>query len=177
MIEWLDSFIYHTVFYVPTFLIQEGEKIPFEPWTNPAEQQQHLATTLIMLGVLSVIILIILAINFQYLRWRRHSEFVSEIRSLKLDSDTESALSKVVKRFSLDDPKEVLASCELFDEMAVEEMKRILSTPGTVQSKTETIDALYKIRAKAYQSNRIDSEVINEEIERKEFNEKWQEPK
>ena len=174
MIEWFDSFIY-TIFYFPTLLVQESTKLPFVPWIKPGDR--HLTTTLIMLGVLTVIILIILAINYQYLRWKRYSEFVSEIKSLKLDSESEGTLSKVVKRFPLEDPKEVLGSCELYDEMAKEEMMRILANPGSIQMKTESIDTLYKIRGKAYQTNWTDSERKNEETELEEFEGEWQEPK
>ncbi len=107
----------------------------------------------VMIQVLSGIVLLItgiIVLTYKYQRWKRYNEFVTEMKSLDLDPDSEGTLAGMVKRYSMDEPVNILFSARLFDEMAATEIIRVLGSPGSVQAKKEFIDTVYKIRTRTY---------------------------
>lgn len=99
---------------------------------------------------LAVLIGLLIYGTYRYQRWKRYMEFEEEMKTLDLDSDSEGTLAGMVKRFNMDEPVNILFSVRLFDEMAANEIMRVLASPGSTQAKQSFIDSIYKIRTKTY---------------------------
>lgn len=113
----------------------------------------HGVNPTLILGILfGVVVLAGVCAYGSYLhqRYRRFKEFNEEMRSLGLDHEQEGTLASLVKRYRMDKPVEVLLSEELFDEMATQEMVRILATQASMDVKEKYIRELYEIRERTY---------------------------
>lgn len=88
--------------------------------------------------------------SYLYQRWRRFREFENEMKTLELNPEQEGTLASMVKRYQIGEPIRILYSAKLFDDMAVAEMRRILSSQGSAASKEKFINAIYEIRTKTY---------------------------
>ncbi len=88
--------------------------------------------------------------SYLHQRYRRFKEFNEEMHSLGLDHEQEGTLASLVKRYRMDKPVEVLLSEKLFDEMATQEMVRILATQASMDVKEKYIRELYAIRERTY---------------------------
>ncbi|RJP18243.1 MAG: hypothetical protein C4527_29515 [Candidatus Omnitrophota bacterium] len=103
----------------------------------------------ILVGII-LLVTTIIVVTYKYQRWKRYTEFVTEMKSLDLDPESEGTLAGMVKRYSMDEPVNVLFSARLFDEMATSEIIRVLGSPGSMQAKRNFIDLVYRIRTKTY---------------------------
>lgn len=133
-----------------SLMSQAGERVGSlqNMWANTAPQDP---TTLIyLLGGLATIITLISVGTFQYYRWKKFKVFEDEMRSLDLDTESEGTLALMVKRYAMDEPVQILFSPRLFDEMASNEIVRVLGSPGSMKAKQHFIDTVYKIREKTY---------------------------
>ena len=107
----------------------------------------------LFLEILVGFMMVVLAVSYgiiRYNRWKRYKEFATEMKALDLDPNTEGTLAGMVKRYSMDEPVNILFSARLFDEMATAEILRVLSSAGSQQSKQEFIDTVYNIRNRTY---------------------------
>ncbi len=108
---------------------------------------------LMILGGLVAFVAIFTYATYQYHKWQKHQQFVSEMRTLDPKPEEEGMLADMVKRYNMDEPVKVLYSQRLYDEMASGEMLRILSSPGSAEAKSNYIDSLYEIRHKTYSND------------------------
>lgn len=107
-------------------------------------------TLLLFLGGLITIILLIVFAVYKFNKWKKYKVFEDEMRSLDLDPEQEGTFADMVRRYSMDEPVNIIYSPRLFDEMATQEMMRVLGSPGSSKAKREFIDTVYKIRVKTY---------------------------
>ena len=56
----------------------------------------------------------------------------------------------MVKRYAMEEPVTILYSERLFDEMAADEIQRVIASPASAQAKEQFIDTIYKIRVRTY---------------------------
>jgi hypothetical protein len=87
---------------------------------------------------------------YRYNRWKKYKEFETEMKSLELDPEAEGTLANMVKRYSMNEPVNVLFSSRLFDEMAAIEIQRVLASSASAKLKANFIDTVYNIRVKTY---------------------------
>lgn len=113
---------------------------------------------LLILGVLVAFVAVFTFATYQYHKWKRYQQFVGEMKTLNLEPEEEGTLADMVKRYSMDEPVKILYSQRLYDEMASDEMIRILSSQGSADLKSDYIDSLYEIRHKTYSSDLIQTE-------------------
>ncbi|MBI1387487.1 MAG: hypothetical protein GC154_03460 [bacterium] len=108
-------------------------------------------TTLLafLAGIVTLIFLVIFG-AYRFQKWKRYKEFETEMKSLDLGTQMEGTFAEMVRRYSMDEPVNILYSPRLFDEMASTEMVRVLGSAGSVKAKQEFIDTVYKIRIKTY---------------------------
>ncbi len=125
-----------------------GEGFVMPKFLTPTEIDPEVLFWLI--GSLTVIIAVIVFMSYRYNRWVKYKEFESEMKALDLDTGSEGTLAEMVRRHSLNEPVNVLFSASLFDEMASQEIRRILGGSAPAQQKQEQIDTLYHIRTKTY---------------------------
>lgn len=102
-----------------------------------------------LLGMASTILLMIY-LTYRYQRYKRFQEFQEEMETLELGEVEESTLCEMVKRFSLQEPVQVLLSKRVFDEMAAREINRVLGSPGSMKAKETFVNLVYEIRKKTY---------------------------
>jgi hypothetical protein len=99
---------------------------------------------------LTVLVLLVVYLHHRYVRYKKERVFFEEMDMLELESTESSTLTDIVKRYSLNEPVQILYSLRLFDEMAEKEMERVLSKPLPINLKTQYVDVLYNIRQKTY---------------------------
>lgn len=92
----------------------------------------------------------ILVITFWYHRWKKYNNFIAEMKALDLNPEEEGTLAAMVKRHSMSEPVNILFSARLFDEMASDEILRVLGSPASAVSKQKFIDQVYNIRTRTY---------------------------
>lgn len=106
-----------------------------------------------MIGILVVLVLLTLALTVgvhYYQRFRKFQQFRDEIVSLELDEEQENTFVELIKRYALNEPVDVLMSIRLFDELAAQEIERILGSSGSTQSKQRFVNMIYEIRRKTF---------------------------
>ncbi len=116
-------------------------------WSNTAAEPSTILTILI---VLMVLISAIIFASYRYQRWKRFKEFEEEMKSLDLEPEDEGTFAWMVKRYKMDEPVNIIYSPRLFDEMATNEMLRVLASQASMESKRDFIDTVYTIRTKTY---------------------------
>ncbi|MBN2329667.1 MAG: hypothetical protein JXR73_21175 [Candidatus Omnitrophica bacterium] len=139
---------------LPAVIAQE-RPLGFKPYET---SDFDLTVFIYFLGGLILSIFLFSFGNAQYHRWKKYKEFEAEMKSLDLDPGQEKAMSDMAKRRSLDEPAHLLMSVRLFDEMASEEIKRILRSPASAKFKQAYIDKIYRIRTKTYHPEWLDSQ-------------------
>ena len=105
-----------------------------------------------LLVVIMVVVALILYGAYRYQRWKRYKEFVTEMKALDLDPNTEGAFAGMVRRYAMAEPVSILFSARLFDEMATAEILRVLGSAGSQKSKEEFVNTVYNIRNHTYHS-------------------------
>ncbi|HPA44416.1 MAG TPA: hypothetical protein PLZ55_03325 [bacterium] len=118
----------------------------------------------ILLGIgigLAVLIFLLVYGAYLYQRRRHYKVFEKEMKSLDLEPNQENTLTEMVRRYSMNEPVQVLVSERLFDDLATREMRRILSGIGTIEAKEQYIDTLYAIRTKTYHPRYLTEEAIS----------------
>jgi hypothetical protein len=103
-----------------------------------------------IIGVLLFFIILIIVVTLHYQKWKRYNDFVSEMKTLDLDPESEGTLAAMVKRYQMDEPVNILFSARLFDEMATTEIMRVLGSPAPASAKQQFIDQVYNIRLRTY---------------------------
>lgn len=117
---------------------------------------------------MAVIIGLIMYMTYRYQRYKKFVEFREEMATLELASDEETVLSDMVKRFSMQEPVQILLSKRVFDELAAQEINRILGSPGSVKAKEAFINLVYEIRKKTYQKDWSEPSTIGVVAEKQE---------
>lgn len=105
---------------------------------------------LTVLGGITTLAFLIIYGTYRYQRWCKFKEFENEMKSLDLNPDQEGTLGDMVRRYQIGEPVQILYSPKLFDDLATAEMRRILGSQGSVETKQKFIDAIYDIRTKTY---------------------------
>lgn len=85
-----------------------------------------------------------------YDRMRKEKNLRDEMDMLDFGNEESSTLFDMVKRHTLNEPVEVLYSLKLFDELAQEEIARVLSSAMSSDSKGKYVEMIYNIRRKTY---------------------------
>jgi len=117
-------------------------------WIKPTDVPVDLLFGL-LLGM-TLIVLAILYIHRRYAYFKKVQILQEEMELLQLENNESQTLESLVKRYTLNEPVEILYSLRLFDELALKEMGRILGSPLSQDSKKKYIDLLYMIRQKTY---------------------------
>lgn len=115
----------------------------------------NLASVGYFFGGLLLFFLSLIAFLYQYSRWRKFNKFKNEVRSLDLDSSAQGAFSWMVKQYRMKEPLSAVESCEVFDQMATNEIFRVLGSEGTLEAKEEFIDTVYDIRNQTFHPDRV----------------------
>lgn len=122
----------------------EGKVRFFDPTTiDPA---LALYALLLVASVISLLALV----QYRYQRWKRFKALEDEMKAIGLDAEQENALSRVVLNYKMERPVDVVKSVRLFDELASEEMARVLGSPGSATAKRDYINTLYEIRTRTF---------------------------
>ncbi|MBZ0257160.1 hypothetical protein K8I31_13925 [bacterium] len=103
-----------------------------------------------MLLTASVVIAAVVYGNNKYQWFQKINRFRHEMHALELGAADEELLSDLVRRYMMKEPCEALASLPLFDELAQKEIQRVLSSPGSSESKEDFVKRIYEIRQKAF---------------------------
>lgn len=103
-----------------------------------------------MLLAASVVIAAVVYGNNKYQWSQKINRFRNEMHTLQLGAADEALLSDLVHRYMMKEPCEALASLPLFDELAQKEIQRVLSSPGSSESKEDFVKRIYEIRQKAF---------------------------
>ncbi len=143
------------------FILAQQSDLP-SLWKEASEVEP--LTLLKFVGGILCVIFVFVYLNHRYQRWKRYNEFVTEMKTLDLDPDSEGTLAGMVRRYSMNEPVNVLCSPRLFDEMATHEMMRVLSSSGSMKAKQEFIDTVYKIRKKTYHPDWINGTGLKKNI-------------
>lgn len=141
------SFTLDLIQRLPVLAQSQDGKLPFNTWT-PTETDP--VTLLSVVGGIVTFIMLIVFGAYQFKKWKQFKTFEDEMRSLDLDPQQEGTFADMVKRYSMDEPVNILYSPRLFDEMASSEMLRVLGSQGSAKAKQQFIDTVYKIRVKTY---------------------------
>ena len=147
MLDWASSSTLDLIQKYAVLAQSQDGKLPFQTW-NPTETDP--TTLLSVLGGIVTVIMLIVFGAYQFKKWKQFKTFEDEMRSLDLDPQQEGTFADMVKRYSMDEPVNILYSPRLFDEMASNEMLRVLGSQGSAKAKKEFIDTVYKIRVKTY---------------------------
>lgn len=123
---------------------QLGEVRMFSNQTVGAEFLVYL-----LLGLTCLVGIIIYA-TYRYKRYKKMQEFNNEMSQVGLSADEESALTGLVKQYALQEPVQILLSLRMFDDLACQEISRILGSPGSTVSKDRFVQMIYDIRKKTY---------------------------
>lgn len=99
---------------------------------------------------ISVVIAAAVYGNNKYQWFQKISRFRDEMHALEFGADDEELMSDLVRRYMMKEPCEALASLPLFDELAQKEIQRVLSSPGSSESKEDFVKRIYEIRQKAF---------------------------
>lgn len=100
-----------------------------------------------------------------YKRFKKMRQFKEELEQLDLGETGENTFVDLIKRYALNEPVDVLMSVKLFDDMAMQEINRILGSSGSMTSKQQFVNMIYDIRQKTYFPEYSESD---DEIEDKE---------
>lgn len=103
----------------------------------------------ILLGLAGLIGLIIYA-SYRYKRYKCMQEFSDEMAQVGLSSEEESTLTNLVKHYAMQEPVQVLLSLRMFDELACQEISRVLGSSGSTIAKNRFVQMIYDIRKKTY---------------------------
>lgn len=152
---WFEA-IFVRFFEFPIVLAQGQGKLPFEAYKSSSIDSTYLVWSL---AILALTILLIMYATYRYRRWKKFKEFETEMKALDLESEQEGTLAEMVKRYSMDEPVNILFSARLFDEMASVEIKRVLGSPASAKQKQDFIDKVYNIRIKTYHPDWLTSEI------------------
>ncbi len=113
------------------------------------------ATLIYWLSGLTIFIFITFFAAYKYNRWKKYNNFLDEMKSLDLDPTSEGTFAWMVKRHQMNEPTEFIFSQQVFDEMAANEMRRVLCSPGAQSAKQNFIDTVYDIRNRTFGANRF----------------------
>ena len=102
------------------------------------------------LGVSALLLFLAIFIYHRYSRYKKEKVLFDEMQTLDFGSTESSTLSDIARRYTINEPVEILYSLRLFDEMAEKEMERVLSKPLPMELKKQYVDLLYNIRQKTY---------------------------
>ena len=117
-------------------------------YTDPTTASPEALLTTLLIIVALIIVFIFLYKKYVY--YKKQKIFLEELETLDLGSVESDTLTKLVKRYALNEPVAILYSLRLFDELAEKEMARVLGSPLSSDSKTKYVDMLYRIRQKTY---------------------------
>jgi hypothetical protein len=151
MIERIDSCI-DLVASVPITFAQDNT-LP-QLFKNREIDTAILINFLLIIGVISIVTSVGMVF---YSRWKKFKEFETEMKTLDLEPEIEETLANMVKRYSKNEPVKVLFSSRTFDEIASNEIKRVLASPVSAEIKGEYIDRIYQIRTKTYNPDLLES--------------------
>lgn len=112
----------------------------------------YFAITLLVLLVSSSVI------YFFFKRYKKLEEFKNELQSLGLGDEGESTLVDMVKRYAMKEPLDILMSVKTFDQMAIQEIERVLASAGSSKAKQKFINLIYEIRLKTYYAELVDKD-------------------
>ncbi|RJP23651.1 MAG: hypothetical protein C4527_19910 [Candidatus Omnitrophota bacterium] len=115
---------------------------------KPSDINLEVAAWVILLCA-ALILFIFLAYK-RYLRFKKEQELLEELVVREFESVESSTITDLVKRYTVNEPIEILYSLRLFDELAEKEMTRVLGSALSSESKTQYVDMLYRIRQKTY---------------------------
>jgi hypothetical protein len=161
MQEWFDSFSP----ILSGFPVAIAQGLPVDVFKSSDVDPTFLVY---ILGGIVTLILVTIYGTYRYKKWKKFKEFESEMKSLDLAPEDEGTLADMVKRFSMDEPVNILFSARLFDEMASSEIKRVLGSPASAKLKQDFIDKVYMIRTKTYHPDWLNAGAKEEGIERAE---------
>ncbi len=116
----------------------------------------------IAITVLALVVCISI-IHYFVKRYKKIEEFKNELQSLGLGEEGESTLVDMVKRYAMQEPLDILISVKTFDQMAIQEIERILASAGSSKAKQRFINLIYEIRLKTYYGELINNEEIEDE--------------
>ncbi len=116
---------------------------------------QWLEPTSIFSAVGGIILLLFICSFSFYIYQRRkiYRKFIDQLQFLGLDPKEELTLKYMVKRYPYKKALQVLDSTRIFDDMASQEMIRIIRSEGSIEDKEDFVDTVYKIRTTAHTSN------------------------
>jgi len=137
-------------------VIAEGNALDFKVF-----ESSSIDSTVLVYSMLAIMITVLLIVfgTYRYKRWKKFKEFETEMKALDLEPEQEGTLAEMVKRYSMDEPVNILFSARLFDEMASSEIKRVLGSAASIKLKQEFIDKVYFIRTKTYHPDWLASEI------------------
>ena len=89
-------------------------------------------------------------LSYQYQWFKKVRRFREEMELLELNPAEENLLTKMIHRYRLNEPVDMLLSLRLFDELATKEMHRVLESPGSSAAKQGYIEMVYEIRQRTF---------------------------
>ena len=111
---------------------------------------------------MAVLLVLIFIVYYFFQRYKKIEEFKQELQSLDLGEEGESTLVDMVKRYAMQEPLDILMSVKTFDQMAIQEIERVLASAGSSKAKQKFINLIYEIRLKAYYAELVDKSEANE---------------
>ncbi|MBZ0255427.1 hypothetical protein K8I31_05165 [bacterium] len=110
---------------------------------------------------MACLIICISIIYYFFQRYKKIEEFKQELQSLGLGEEGESTLVDMVKRYAMKEPLDILMSVKTFDQMAIQEIERILASAGSSKAKQRFVNLIYEIRLKTYYADLVDKSDEN----------------
>jgi hypothetical protein len=146
LIVWLDSAF-------PVLRIAEDPRTFSFDFYRPSEV--NMKSLGYFFGGVFVFLLLLVAFVVQYNRWRKFNQFKNEVQTLDLDPSAQGTFSWMVKQYRMKEPITAVESCEIFDQMATDEIFRVLCSDGTLEAKEDFIDTVYDIRNQTFHPDRV----------------------
>lgn len=110
---------------------------------------------------MACLIVCISIVYYFFQRYKKIEEFKQELQSLGLGEEGENTLVDMVKRYALQEPLDILMSVKTFDQMAIQEIERILASAGSSKAKQQFINLIYEIRLKTYYADLVEKSGEN----------------
>ncbi len=149
----------HLLFFLP--ILSQNETLP-NIWKNAGADPATLMTILVVL--MSIVSAVVFGV-YRYHRWKNYKEFETEMKSLNLNPEQEGTFSWMVKRYSMEEPVNIIFSPRLFDEMAAREIQNILASSASSKTKSDFINLIYEIRVRTYHPDWTSAEEPSTSLE------------
>lgn len=105
---------------------------------------------MLVLFSLSLMISLLIYGNYRYQWFLKIRRFKETMDHLGLDANEESLMTAWAYKYKLKNPKDILSSLPLFDQMMSRELEHLMLCPAPSATKEQYIEMIYDIRRRTF---------------------------